>query len=388
MYQKILVFGAGYVGSSIGILLSKNHEVIMIDTCLEKVSKINKKEAPIDDSLMASYLTDKKLNIYASQSYAEHIYDADLIILALPTNYNDAANSFDTSVLLTLLTDLDKLNLNKTVVIKSTIPTGFTNRARKMFSNLKIYFVPEFLREGRALEDNLNPSRIIVGDSEEQGKNIAYIFKNVAINDPKIFFMPPTEAEAVKLFANTYLATRVSFFNELDSYAYENNLNVKNIIDGVSSDPRIGDWYNNPSFGYGGYCLPKDTKQLLADYKGIPQGIFSAVVKSNSLRKNFIASKALARNPKTIGIFRLVMKKNSENFRDSAIFDIMQIIKKSGVNIIVYEPLLESTHIEFNLTHDLINFKTKSDLILANRMDEELLDVIDKVITRDIYGND
>ena len=387
MIDKILVFGAGYVGSSLGILLSKNYQVIMVDTDKIKVDKINLKQSPIDEHLMAEYLKNENLNLYASQSFSEHLTSTDLIILALPTNYDESSNCFDTSVLESVLNELNESVFTKTIVIKSTVPIGFTEHAKKSFKNLEIIFVPEFLREGNALEDNIKPSRIVVGEIKSKSKKIANVFQSIAKNDPEVFYMNATDAEAVKLFANTYLATRVSFFNELDSFSLHHNLNSRNIIDGISSDPRIGHGYNNPSFGYGGYCLPKDTKQLLANFAGIPQSMLSAVVNSNPSRKDFIAQQVLAKKPKIVGIFRLVMKKNSDNFRESAIFDIMKILKEAGRELLIYEPLLPVKNAEFNVTHDLSYFKSTCDLVLANRMDDSLLDIQDKVYTRDIYGD-
>ena len=329
MIKKILVFGAGYVGSSLGILLATKYEVVLIDTDQAKVNKINNKKAPIEEPHMQEFLDNKNLNLIASESFNNHISTTDMIILALPTNYDEQINSFNTSSLKTTLAELNKIKCKAEIVIKSTIPIGFTQEVTKEFSNLRILFVPEFLREGKALEDNLNPSRIIIGSSENTSTTVADVFYSIAMNNPKILYMNSTEAEAVKLFANNYLATRVSFFNELDSFALQNNLNTKDIINGISSDPRVGDHYNNPSFGYGGYCLPKDTKQLLANFKNIPQSIFSAVVKSNELEKFILQKKFLQSNSNTVGIFRLVMKKNSDNYRESAIFDVIKLLVDS-----------------------------------------------------------
>ena len=385
MIKKIAVIGAGYVGSSLGILLAQHYEVVLIDKDVCKVTKLNKNEAPLDEPLMQDYLNQKKLNLIAYDSFQECL-DSQLVILALPTNYDPETNFFDTSILESVLYELNDSTFNGVVVIKSTIPIGFTHKMQELYSNLHILFVPEFLREGKALFDNLNPSRIVVGDKSYNSKVVAEVFLSIAENSPPVLFMDPTEAEAAKLFANAYLATRVSFFNELDSYALEHGLNTKDIIDGISTDPRVGEGYNNPSFGYGGYCLPKDTKQLLANFGNIPQGIFKAVVESNTLRKNFIAQKILLFNPNIIGIHRLVMKKGSHNFRESAIFDVMQILKKQGKTLMVYEPLLSENHSEFQVTHDLTYFKATSDIILTNRMDEDLMDIRVKVFTRDIYG--
>jgi len=385
MIKKIAVFGAGYVGSSLGILLAQHHEVVLIDKDLSKVDKLNKRQAPLDEPLMQDYLNEKKLNLIAAHSFQECL-DSQLVILALPTNYNAETNFFDTSILESVLYELSESNFSGLIVIKSTIPIGFTHSMQELYPNLFIMFVPEFLREDKALFDNLNPSRIVVGDKSGNSKVVAEVFLSIAKNTPPVLYMNSAEAEAVKLFANTYLATRVSFFNELDSYALENGLNTKDIIDGVSTDPRIGAGYNNPSFGYGGYCLPKDTKQLLANFKNIPQGIFKAVVESNLLRKEFIAQKVLSSNPEMIGIYRLVMKKGSDNFRESAIFSVMELLEKAGKAMLVYEPLLSQTDVAFALTHDLEHFKSSCDLILANRMDDALVSVVDKVFTRDLYG--
>ena len=385
MIKKIAVIGAGYVGCSLDILLAQHYEVALIDKDLNKVNKLNKRQAILDEPLMQDFLNEKELYLVASDSFQECL-DYQLVILALPTNYDAETNFFDTSILESVLCELNDSAFSGVIVIKSTVPIGFTCRMQELYPNLFIIFVPEFLREGKALIDNLNPSRIVVGDKNDNAKDVAEVFLSIVENIPPVLFMNSTEAEAVKLFANTYLATRVSFFNELDSYALENGLCTKDIIDGISIDPRIGEGYNNPSFGYGGYCLPKDTKQLLANFENIPQGIFRAVIESNALRKDFIAKKILASNPKIIGIYRLVMKKGSNNFRESAIFDVMQILKNEGKTLLVFEPLLSENRSEFQATHDLNYFKATSDIILTNRMDEELMDVQSKVFTRDIYG--
>ena len=385
MIKKIAVIGAGYVGSSLGILLAQHYQVALIDKDLNKVTKINNKQATLNEPLMQNYLNEKKLNLIASDSFQEFL-DSQLVILALPTNYDTENNFFDTTILESVLYELNDSPFRGVVVIKSTIPIGFTKRMQELYANLPILFVPEFLREDKALTDNLNPSRIVVGEKSDIAKAVAEVFLSIAENSPPVLFMDPTEAEAVKLFANTYLATRVTFFNELDSYAIENGLNAKDIIDGVSKDPRIGEGYNNPSFGYGGYCLPKDTKQLLANFGNIPQGIFKSVVEGNLLRKEFIAQKVLSSNPEMIGIYRLVMKMGSDNFRESAIFSVMELLEKAGKALLVYEPLLSQTDAAFALTHDLEHFKSSCDLILANRMDDALASVADKVFTRDLYG--
>ena len=388
MINKILIFGAGYVGSSLAILLAEKFKVLVFDVDDVKVKKINNKESPIIDSLMDSFLRTKELNLKGINSFEEHLSTSDLIILALPTNYDEISNQFDTTILNNTLNSLDKYSFNKPIVIKSTIPIGYTLNLKKLYPNLNIIFVPEFLREGKALEDNLYPSRIIIGGIEEKTRKVAEVFNKIAINNPDIFFMSSSEAEAVKLFANSYLATRISFFNELDSYCLEKGINTKNIINGISSDPRIGTGYNNPSFGYGGYCLPKDTKQLLANFEKIPQGIFSAVVKGNAKRKEFIAQKIVDKNPKVVGIYRLIMKEGSDNFRESAIIDIMGLLEKHNIKIIIYEPLIKKKN--FNnriIVNSLKEFKQSSDIILANRNNKDLSDVAIKVFTRDIFGD-
>jgi UDPglucose 6-dehydrogenase len=385
MIKKIGVIGAGYVGSSLGILLAQHYEVALIDKDLSKVNKLNKRQAILDESLMQDFLNEKELNLVASDSFQECL-DSQLVILALPTNYDTETNFFDTSILESVLYELNDSAFNGVVVIKSTVPIGFTCRMQELYQSLSVLFIPEFIREGQALMDNLNPSRIVIGDKSDNAYTVAEVFLSIAKNSPPVLYINSNEAEAVKLFSNTYLATRVSFFNELDSFALESGLNTKDIIDGVSTDPRIGIGYNNPSFGYGGYCLPKDTKQLLTNFKNIPQGIFKSVIESNALRKDFIAQKILSFNPNIIGIHRLVMKKGSDNFRESAIFDVMQILKQQGKTLVVFEPLLSENHAEFQVTHDLAHFKSTSDIIVANRMDKDLIDVQAKVFTRDIYG--
>lgn len=389
MIKKIMVFGAGYVGSSLSVLLAEHFQVILVDTDQAKLKKIARKEAPIKEPLIQDFLSEKSLNLSATSFFEGHLANTDLVILALPTNYDEKTNFFDTSILEQVLADLSASNTSAIVVIKSTIPIGFTDKVSKAFPNLLIVFVPEFLREGHAILDNQNPSRIVIGALEEKASLFsAKAFLKIAKNSPKVLYMSPAEAEAVKLFTNAYLATRVSFFNELDSFALEYQLSTKNIINGISSDPRVGKGYNNPSFGFGGYCLPKDTKQLLANYANIPQSLFSAVVESNIKRKAFIASKILKKQPKQVGIFRLVMKKDSDNFRESAIFSVIELLEKAGTALLVYEPLLSKSDTSLTLTHDLEHFKSRCDLIIANRMDNALLSVADKVFTRDFYGED
>ncbi len=386
MIKKILIFGAGYVGSTLGVLLSQNFEVVLVDLDEDKVKNINNKIAPIKEPLLSEYLNKPNLNILATQHFEEHIAKTNLVILALPTNYDEKINHFDTSLLDSVLRKLNKLEFSGQIIVKSTIPIGFTENSNKKFKKLNIIFVPEFLREGKAIEDNLNPSRIIIGEIKEKTNEILNVLQSITVNNPKVIYMNSTEAEAVKLFANTYLAARISFFNELDSFAIQYNLSTKNIIDGISSDERIGDGYNNPSFGYGGYCLPKDSKQLLANFKGIPQEIFGAVVKSNISRKKFIAQKILDHKPEVVGVYRLIMKKGSSNFRGTAIYDVIKLLENEGKKVVVYEPLIKDEDSEFSILDDLNIFKETCDIILANRMDESLKDVQIKVFTRDVYG--
>ncbi len=385
MIKKILVFGAGYVGSSLGILLSQKYEVVIIDINKDKVKKINNKQSPVEESNMQELLTDTNLNLSASFDFRSHIHDTDLVILSLPTNFNEQTKNFETSILESVLDELNQIKFSKTIVIKSTVNIGFTEKAKLNFQNLKIIFVPEFLREGQSIEDNINPTRIVIGEQSKDSQNIAEVFLNISKNSPKVLYMNSSEAESVKLFSNAYLAARVSFFNELDSFSLEKGFNTKNIINGISSDPRIGNFYNNPSFGYGGYCLPKDTKQLLNSYQNIPQEVFSAIVKSNEKRKQFISSKILSKNPRIIGVFRLVMKKDSDNFREAAILDIIEILKEAGKEIIIFEPLLTKDNKIFKVCNDLDVFKETADIIIANRMSDDLVDIEGKVFTRDLY---
>lgn len=387
MVKNILIYGSGYVGSSLAVLLSTHYKVVLVDTDCEKVDKINNKVSPIEDSLMSQYFAEKKLNLIAATDGDSHIKDADMIILALPTNYDALNNFFDTSILLNVITALNTHQYKKSIVIKSTIPIGFTASIKEKFTKLDIVNVPEFLREGNAIKDNLYPSRIIIGNNNDNFNDVEMVFSKIAKNNPDILRMSSDEAEAVKLFANTYLATRISFFNELDSFAYDKKLNTKNIIDGLCSDPRVGTGYNNPSFGYGGYCLPKDTKQLLANFDNIPQKIFTATVNSNIVRKKFIAEKIINLKPNMIGVYRLVMKKGSSNFRESAMIEIIRLLKERGMNILIFEPLLnKEEEFEYEITSSLSDFKKRSDIILANRLDDSLIDIMDKVFTRDIYN--
>lgn len=390
--MKITIAGTGYVGLSLATLLSQRNEVSALDIIQEKVDKINKRISPIQDEYIEKYFKEKKLNLTATVDWEKALTGADFVIISTPTNYDEEKNFFDTSSVENIIEKVLKVDPNhKTqMVIKSTIPVGYVEKIRKHYNIDNIFFSPEFLREGKALYDNLYPSRIIIGDKGEKGKEFAKLLQNASLkeNVPTLF-MNSTEAEAVKLFANTYLALRVAYFNELDTYAEVKGLNTKDIIEGVGLDPRIGTHYDNPSFGYGGYCLPKDSKQLLANYKDVPQNLIEAIVKSNDTRKDFIAQDVLAKKPKTIGIYRLTMKSGSDNFRSSAIQDIIKIFKAENQNVIIYEPALNKE--EFNgckVINDLQDFKNSSSIIMANRINEELKDVKVKVYTRDLFYKD
>ena len=384
--KKALVIGAGYVGTSLAVLLSQDIKVLVVDKNKDVVYKLNNKESPIEDSLVNKYLYEENLDLQAQTSIDNSICNYDVAILALPTNYNPETNYFDTNIIESVIFQIQKINKQIPILIKSTVPIGFTKRMKTKYPECSIAFSPEFLREGNSLYDNLYPSRIVIGDKKEVGELFSNLFFSFAKNKPQILLMNSCEAEAVKLFANTYLATRVTFFNELDSYCLNQNLDAESVIRGVSLDPRIGEGYNNPSFGYGGYCLPKDTKQLLANFESIPQGIFSAVVAGNSKRKNFIADQVMSLSPRSVGIYRLIMKEGSDNFRESAIFDIIQIIRSKGIPIYIYEPLLtDDTFEDLIINNALENFKENSDLILANRMHDDIEDVSSKVFTRDIF---
>ena len=389
--MKIAVAGTGYVGLSLATLLSQNNEVIALDVVPEKVDKINNRISPIQDEYIEKYFREKKLNLKATLDYKEAFKDADYVIISTPTNYDENTQFFDTSSVEDVIVKVKEINNPNTVmVVKSTIPVGFIKTVKEKYDIDNIFFSPEFLREGHALYDNLFPSRIIVGEKSKRAEKFAHLLSESAIKDDIIIkYMDSTEAEAVKLFANTYLALRVSYFNELDTYAEIKGLNTQDIIEGVCLDPRIGTHYNNPSFGYGGYCLPKDTKQLLANYKGVPQSLIKAIVESNDVRKKHISDMVLERNPKVVGIYRLTMKSGSDNFRASAIQSIIQLIKEKNVEIIIYEPTLKEDLFEgLKVEHNLEKFKNTSDIIIANRISEEIIDELDKIYTRDVFTRD
>ena len=388
--MKIAVAGCGYVGLSLSTLLSQKHEVVALDIDEKKVDKINKRKCPIKDKLIEEYFKEKDLNLKATIDAHEAINNADFVIISTPTNYDDKTNYFDTSAVEDIIVKTIEFgNQDTTIVVKSTIPVGFIDHMKEKYNIDNILFSPEFLREGHALEDNLYPSRIIVGSKSKKAKLFAELLKDAALKeDVQVLCIGGKEAEAVKLFANTYLALRVSFFNELDTYEDVKGLKTKDIIDGVCLDPRIGSHYNNPSFGYGGYCLPKDTKQLLANYEDIPENLIGAIIKSNDTRKKYISDSIKKKKPLVVGAYRLAMKAGSDNFRTSAIKDIIESIKNDGINVVIYEPTIDDEMImDCPVIKNLNDFKKMSDIILVNRLDENLMDSLDRVYTRDVYSN-
>ena len=388
--MNILIFGAGYVGLSLAVLLARLNKIILFDVDKSKIDQINEGTSTIDEEPLKIELKRNLKNISASQFNKDAVLKSDIIILAVPTNYDDDSGQFDTKQLESALSQISKISKHKTIIIKSTVPVGFTEKIQKKYKNENIIFSPEFLREGHSIKDNQFPSRIVIGQENKQAKIFEKLIKQITLKKKvKTFFVTSSEAESIKLMSNTYLAMRISFFNELDSFSIANNLDTKKIIEGVCTDPRIAEGYNNPSFGYGGYCLPKDTKQLLKNYEKVPNNIIESVVKSNSTRKDFITNEIIKLRPKKVGIYRLIMKKNSDNFRSSAIQGIMNRIKDKGISTIIYEPLIKEDYfMDTKVLNNLDLFKNECDLIIANRPSKKLDDVSEKVFSRDIFGKD